>query len=651
MIIPSKENISFHMMNTTVNPDFAMRAPYIYYKEFGHLRPSLYDDYEDHLRWQLAMGFNDESEFVTGSFVHGITSITSVEATKSEHPEYYSIRDDIRMNGSNPEPDLCSPGLFAENVLYVKALIDLYNATMVSVMPSDGFTGASESSPECLARETPERGDQGLLSDYVFEYVNNLSWEIYEDYGIDRKILCAAYTTYLLPPQNLSRPLAPNLQIVLTKWRSDNADEATKDFYENVSNQWLELFSTNDNLTGGVETNKFYTYDYYLINFWESTTESVAAYFPHIIEEDLRFLENKSVGEFMEIYSNWPEYGLEWDSFAATGLNMYITAQLYWDTNIDVDNILDEYYILYYGDAAEKMKEFVNYSEHNYQYAIEDPGVLKNMRSIAHEALDIVGTGTVEGQRVIELLKLINSSYIGEQATISSCATLDSPSTTYILDSDVSSSSSCFYIDADEVTLDCQGHSITYSTGGGSNDHAIYILEGHPENSFRGDYFNITDCVILDGSYLSGSTTGSAIYLSSSDNGVMKNNHINVSGRGIEAYSSINNLYQNNTVYAYTSDAFFVQYGSYLGSDTVSTNHFIGNLFYSDEGYGAYLYRPWNDNISGNNFSSVLDNGLNLFVPVDSLLENNYISSATRNALYVYEAINLTTSNNTLIDP
>jgi len=50
---------------------------------------------------------------------------------------------------------------------------------------------------------------------------------------------------------------------------------------------------------------------------------------------------------------------------------------------------------------------------------------------------------------------------------LSACADLTT-SGTYYLSQDVSSSGTCFFIDADNIILNLNGHTITYGTGGGS---------------------------------------------------------------------------------------------------------------------------------------------------------------------------------------
>src|SRR6202035_5601358 len=50
---------------------------------------------------------------------------------------------------------------------------------------------------------------------------------------------------------------------------------------------------------------------------------------------------------------------------------------------------------------------------------------------------------------------------------VASCADLTA-SGSYYLTQDVSSAGTCFFIDADNITLNLNGHTVTYATGGGS---------------------------------------------------------------------------------------------------------------------------------------------------------------------------------------
>ncbi|MEW6294782.1 MAG: NosD domain-containing protein [Candidatus Diapherotrites archaeon] len=67
-------------------------------------------------------------------------------------------------------------------------------------------------------------------------------------------------------------------------------------------------------------------------------------------------------------------------------------------------------------------------------------------------------------------------SFVSAQTQyINSCRALDQPNTTYVLTQDVSSADSCFFVYGDNITLDLNGHKITYATGSKQNSCSTYI--------------------------------------------------------------------------------------------------------------------------------------------------------------------------------
>ncbi len=51
---------------------------------------------------------------------------------------------------------------------------------------------------------------------------------------------------------------------------------------------------------------------------------------------------------------------------------------------------------------------------------------------------------------------------------VTACGTLNAAGTTYVLQNDVSATGTCFSVQANNITLDLNGHTITYATGGGT---------------------------------------------------------------------------------------------------------------------------------------------------------------------------------------
>jgi len=631
-IIPSDDDIVFQNINTTINPDFAMREFYLYSMGFGNLGSYQYDGQsEEQLQWVLSLRGNSYYNFLIGSLGgpgHGIRAVIAREETESAHPEYYATLDGELMNESNPVPNLCSPELLDANVRYVKKMFDVYNISMVSVMPTDGFTSADDN---CKYMETPERGFEGLLSNYVWEYTNNLAWEIYADTNYSgKKIFAGAYTTYQMPPDDLSQAMAPNIAVVVTKWRTWTADPVEKEYYKNVTQEWVNLLGAEN----------VYTYDYYLHNLVGSETQSVPIYFPQILADDFAYLDGRSNGEIMEISSTstWPPYDfvnstwdLEWDAFAATSLNTYITARLYWNNTENVTALLDEYYGLYYGPANSSMKAFVEYSEAHISDVLQDPSVIVTMRQMLEDARELAGDN-VYGYRIDLLRGLMNSTGPSVQS-IDDCQDLTYPSVTFELTTDVTSTGTCFTVGNGGITLDCQGHNITYGTSGTNGVHGVYM----PYTS--GIYTTtVKNCNFM----YNGPGDGDRVTIEfpTSIGAKILNNTFYVNNTGIWFIDSDDVTVVGNRIHSTSSNPFATQE---VRNGTVTNNTFSGL------DAGTYLYGTMGVNFVGNNVSSIDGYGLQLTQTNNSIFMNNIYSSVNSAGLNTYESYNNTFSNNTEI--
>ena len=73
---------------------------------------------------------------------------------------------------------------------YVRKVFDQFGVAMVGVMPQDGYTSVCECEL-CKVKGSPERGWDGQISDYVWDYVQRVAQEVYKTHS-DRKVSCFA---------------------------------------------------------------------------------------------------------------------------------------------------------------------------------------------------------------------------------------------------------------------------------------------------------------------------------------------------------------------------------------------------------------------------------------------------------------------------
>jgi len=168
------------------------------------------------------------------------------------------------------------------------------------------------------------------------------------------------------------------------------------------------------------------------------------------------------------------------------------------------------------------------------------------------------------------------------------CAVLNTSNSVYTLTGNASASGTCFTIGANNVTLDCAGYTVNYSTS----------ALGYGVNNTGG--YNFT--TIKNCNFVEGSASGDDNY-------------------GIYGYRSYNGTIYNNTINTYKTSS-----------------------------YGIYLYTGKYQNISNNNITTIGNSAHDIYLRgvSNSVINANNIYSTTGStgqyALYLFAA----TSNNTL---
>jgi parallel beta-helix repeat protein len=640
-------DLSFASKNVTVNPDYPLRALTIYYKNFKQVA-NQYGGYEfgntvEWRTWYMSLGSTYLQEYVTGKFPHGLHAVTARQETRENHPEYFAVLSGKRrdgLDGSEAKQNLCSEGLVLATASYAKHMFSTYKARLVSIWPSDGFTEVSQDSPECLAKATPERGFDGQISDYVWNFVNKVAWILHDDpdVGSEHMVVCGAYSAYKLIPLAIEDPrgMAPNIAVFFTFNRPGN--------YEALMTQWLDILPSKAG----------FRYDKYTLNQLGRQTADVPVVFPNIIARDIRFLApgpGKVGGEFIEINTNWPAQGVEHDTFTAQSFNTWLTTRLYWDVSQDVGALLEEYYSRYYGPGGGDMRRLFEFSESlgitdfDRSISYTNPQSLVDMRAMAYEALAAVNeTDPVYSTRINAFLELMNHRFVGAEIEIDSCRMLNSPSTTYKLNRDVvynatgsTDGGACFFLNANGVTLDCQGHTIEF---GGANGNAVLT---ESSKSAAGQFFVMKNCRLVGSAGV-----GPAVYLDNVADVIIDNVTIQTTGHGLSIDACYNATVSNNRVEcgetclkfstrAPFSDCTIV--GNFASGNSTGTGH--------TKGRGAYFTRSNGDVIQDNVFTGT-EYGLAMVDSLNCVVENNFISGGRRSLFLTNTTKNMQLANNTI---
>jgi len=174
--------------------------------------------------------------------------------------------------------------------------------------------------------------------------------------------------------------------------------------------------------------------------------------------------------------------------------------------------------------------------------------------------------------------------------SVDGCGSLITENAVYTLILNVTSTDTCFTIEADNIILNCNGYTINYSSDGGDYEYGI-------QNS-NYDYPTIKNCKIIEGVLAGDDNRGIEFYFV--DNGIINNNIIttlNDYGYGIYSEYSLNNTISNNII----TTSGILSYGIELRSGS-SYNNLSNNTITTSNSssLGIYLWQS--------NYNTVLNN-------------------------------------------
>jgi hypothetical protein len=204
-------------------------------------------------------------------------------------------------------------------------------------------------------------------SELVWGFVDRVAREVYRDYP-DRWITCGAYAQYRDPPGYIDQ-FSPNVAVFISNCgRPFMDDPEHRGWYRQLIEGWQEKIAPGNIIR--VENN---LYTFKLGEGSHDAPTGFAMIFPHTMAEDLRALKGISLGDWGEVCRTTArtDSGAYWTWKAPEldHLNIYVQSRFLWNAGRNIDALLNEYYELFYGPAAGKMKAALEYAEANREYA------------------------------------------------------------------------------------------------------------------------------------------------------------------------------------------------------------------------------------------------------------------------------------------
>lgn len=371
-VLPELKTIPLPKLDETVRPDFPMRRFNVRFGVHG----------QELAMWAMRLGLRDPYGI---QVAHGMDTMTQRDEILAQHPDWFALYGGKRHNQPGQRLNqLCysNEELFQETVRYVRAQLDHYQLDAISVMPPDGYTAICQC-PLCAGKDSPERDQRGLLSDYVWDFVNRVAREVRKTHP-DKKILNCAYGVYTLPPLKIDK-LEPNVVVSIVGGRRpmNNRPEEQEEIRK-LRESWL---AKTANPLIIFENYPFTDRGWYLPSFT-----------PHAMGASVNATKGISQGEdiWLSVRQDFDKVGMGFNHFL-----IYFTQRMYWGgKDQDVDALFREYCRLFYGPAERETLAFFEYCEANWQDMEKDKAKADRALELFAQAQSKADADSVYGRRL-----------------------------------------------------------------------------------------------------------------------------------------------------------------------------------------------------------------------------------------------------------
>jgi len=270
-----------------------------------------------------------------------------------QHPEWFALQiNGKRLNTVDPDISknghLCysNPDVINAVVKEAREQFDKRkDLKYFTVMPGDSNEIYYCQCPDCQAKVRPQEPIGKTHSYAIWSFVNKVAAEVHKTHP-DRFITCCAYGGYRIPPEDVY--FMPNVAVTFC-------------VPEELRNPWAPDFKTkyvSEIINWNKKVVNLYVWDYWLYR-WQQGVYGAPAIFPHLLPEKY-LLEGKRVkGHVIELCNKDTSGVLHntWQDWMMDQINAYVGFKLLWDPNLNVDDILKEYY-QFFGPAEPLIKKF-----------------------------------------------------------------------------------------------------------------------------------------------------------------------------------------------------------------------------------------------------------------------------------------------------
>lgn len=257
------------------------------------------------------------------------------------HPEYYALVKGKRdVPGTNYDhkhgcqPCTSNPEVVRIAGEWAAKFFDEnpdYDAVNMSMNDSGGFCECEN----CKALDASFNGERpsknSSITDRIYTYINQIAEKVQKTHP-DKYIVCFAYGNYKLPPKKII--LNPMVIPQYTLWSA----------YMHANPELKESNMKNIKIWKDA-SNKMGIYEYYINGSWPGLPRVAVSLFAENIKELYKM--------GVDLYQT--QSG---DEFAINGINYYVAGKLLWNTSLDQQKILDDFYEKGFGKAGKYIRQY-----------------------------------------------------------------------------------------------------------------------------------------------------------------------------------------------------------------------------------------------------------------------------------------------------
>jgi len=297
---------------------------------------------------------------------HCLGEIFPPEKYGKTHPEYYALVGGKRdVPGADydykHEGQICTtnPEVIKIIVEWIRNFLDKhpdYDGVHITLNDGGGFCECEK----CRALDVREvlegegidaeetqtgRARRTVITDRVFTYVNQVAEEVQKTHP-GKYVVSMAYSRYITPPKRIKlHPFTVPQYCLWSCYR--HANPQSKAEHEDIAAGWAKA------------SEKTGIYEYFINGSWPGIHRLVMSH----IADSIKYLHRHGV----DLYQT--QSG---DEFGVNGINYYIAGKLLWDTSLDEQEVLDDFYQKGFGKAAGPVKRFHKRLERGWSAATKD---------------------------------------------------------------------------------------------------------------------------------------------------------------------------------------------------------------------------------------------------------------------------------------